>query len=181
MIAVGRRWWAGIGAVMALGYLLVMAASGGLQHSKMLVEYEANGVLEMAPEAVNRATVTIKGRSAAFTRKDGGWVRDDGAQAVNAPLAKTLDRAVKFMHTSNPVREFKAEEIADTPLADFGLENPQLSVALESGGNLVLAAEFGTFNNDGLLQYMRTGSGTVYMMSSFVGKEWETAAKAAMP
>ena len=55
------------------------------------------------------------------------------------------------------------------------------AVVGESGGNVVLAAEFGTFNNDGLLQYMRTGSGTVYMMSSFVGKEWETAAKAAMP
>jgi hypothetical protein len=181
MSGVWHRWWAPAAAALALGYLTVMVVMGALPQSKQLIVYEAHGVLDMAPETVSRVTLTAKGQSAVFVRQGDGWVRERNAAPLDDALARTLDRAVKFMHTSNPVREFKAEEIGETPLADFGLAEPSLSIALEKGGSVVLEADFGNLNSDGLLQYMMTrGQGTVYMMSSFVGKEWSKVAEATL-
>lgn len=182
MTAVRHRVWPFAAAVLALGYLAVMVISGGLPQSRQLIEYEAHGVLELAPETIGRVTLTANGRSAVFVRRADGWARKGEAAPLEDGLARTLDRAVKFMHTSNPVREFKAEEIGETPLADFGLAKPSLSIALEKGGSVVLEAAFGNLNSDGLLQYMMIQSdGIVYMMSSFVGKEWNTVAEATLP
>jgi ABC-type sugar transport system ATPase subunit len=55
---------------------------------------------------------------------------------------------------------------------------PRLSVTLEDADGVVLEADFGAENTDGLLQYMRLRDRAgLYLMSGFVGQEWQTVAK----
>jgi hypothetical protein len=174
MIAVVRRFWMPAAALVALTYLVIMLAAGALPERRHLVHSEANGVLSLAPESIRRVTVAAQGLPAVFVREANGWIREGDATPVDGALAETIDRAVKFMHTANPVRTLAPEEIADTPLSEFGLDRPRLAITLEDPGGVVLVAEFGGPNNDGLLQYMRLRDrGEVYLMSGFVGKEWQ--------
>jgi hypothetical protein len=174
MIAVISRFWMAAAALIALTYLVVMLAAGALPERRQLVRSEANGVLSLAPETIIRVTVVAQGLPAVFVRQADSWVREGEASPVDLTLAGTIDRAVKFMHTANPVRTLEHEEIAKTALAEFGLDRPRLAIALEDGGGVVLEAEFGDTGTDGLLQYMRLrGRGEVYLMSGFVGKEWQ--------
>jgi hypothetical protein len=174
MSAVVSRFWMPAAALVALTYLAIMLAAGALPERRHLVHSEANGVLPLAAERITRVTVVAQGLPAVFVRQANSWVRDGAATPVDGALAETIDRAVKFMHTANPVRTLAPEEIAKTALAEFGLDSPRLAITLEDAGGVVLEAEFGDANNDGLLQYMRLRDrGELYLMSGFVGKEWQ--------
>jgi hypothetical protein len=162
-----------IAASIALGYLIFMVLAGALPERRQLVQSEALGVLRMAPASIRRVTVVADATPAMFVRQD-GWVREGSAAAVEAELAEVIERAVKFMHTANPVRALEREEIADAGLAEFGLEHPHLRITLEDAGGVVLEADFGNDSADGLLQYMRLRDrDELYLMSGFVGKEWQ--------
>jgi hypothetical protein len=177
MIALIRRLWMPAVAALAVTYLVVMLMTGALPERRQLVRSEADGVLRLAPESVMRVTVATDGSSAAFVRQTNGWTREGSGAAIGAPLAETLERAVKFMHTANPVRVLEPEDLADTGPAEFGLDRPRLSITLEDAGGVVLEADFGALNTDGLLQYMRLrDQDDFYLMSGFVGKEWATVA-----
>jgi hypothetical protein len=177
MSALLRRLWRPALAALALTYLVVMLMTGALPERRQLVESEADGVLGRAPESITRVTVVADGRSTAFLRQTNGWTVEGGATAAEAPLARALDRAVKFMHTANPVRVLEPAELADTGPAEFGLDRPRLSITLADASGVVLGADFGALNTDGLLQYMRLEDrDELYLMSGFVGKEWETVA-----
>ena len=178
MSAVIRRLWMPAVAALALTYLVVMLVTGALPERSQLVESEANGVLRVAPERITRVTVIADGSSTPFVRQTDGWAREGSGAAAEAPLAATLERAVKFMHTANPVRVLEPEELADIGAAEFGLDRPRLSITLEDASGVVLEADFGAANTDRLLQYMRLrDQDDLYLMSGFVGKEWETVAK----
>lgn len=175
MIAVIRRLWMPAMAALALTYLVIMLVTGALPERRQLVEFEADGVLRVAPERITRVTVSADGRSTAFVRETDGWVREGGATAIEPRLSETLERAVKFMHTASPVRVLRAEDIAGTGQAEFGLDRPRLSITLEDPGGVVQQADFGNDSTDGLLQYMRLRDRKdLYLMSGFVGKEWQT-------
>jgi hypothetical protein len=177
MNAVIRRLWMPAIAALAVTYLVIMLATGALPERRQLVESEAAGVLGVAPERITRITVSADGKSTAFVRQTDGWARDDSGAATKPGLAATLERAVKFMHTANPVRVLEPGELADTGPAEFGLDRPRLSITLADANGAVLAADFGAHNTDGLLQYMRLRDRAgLYLMSGFVGKEWETVA-----
>jgi hypothetical protein len=86
------------------------------------------------------------------------------------------------MHTANPVRVLKPKDISASGPAEFGLDRPRLSITLADASGVVLEADFGNNSGDGFLQYMRLGDRSdLYMMSDFVGKEWESVAKGAKP
>jgi hypothetical protein len=178
MRTVINRFWMPTAAVIALAYLVVMFLTGALPRHRHLIEFKAHGVMQLEPEHINRVTVTAEGTSAVFIRQTKGWVRESSATAIEAPGTKSLNLAVKFMHTANPVRVLKPEDLAGTNPAEFGLDPPRLSIKLEDTRGAVVEADFGDNSSDGLLQYMRLKDRDVlYMMSSFVGKEWETVAK----
>jgi Domain of unknown function (DUF4340) len=176
MSAVIRRLWMPAAALVALTYLVVMVVMGALPERRQLVRAEANGVLQMAPESITKVTLAAAGMPRVFLRQSGGWIKEGGAAPVDARLAETIDRAVKFMHTANPVRRIDSAAIAERGLGEFGLDSPRFSIVLEDPEGVVLAADFGGHNNDGLLQYVRLGGGEVYLMSGFVGKEWQAVA-----
>jgi hypothetical protein len=175
MSALVGRFWMPVAALVALTYLVVMLLSGALPERRQLIHAEAKGVLRQAPESITRVTVVADGIPSAFVRQGrGGWVKKGSASPVDAQRAETIDRAVKLMHTANPVRMLDSKEVPESRLADFGLDRPRLSITLEDAGGVVLAADFGVANNDGLLQYMRLiDRNDLYLMSGFVGKEWQ--------
>jgi hypothetical protein len=173
-----RPWLSGLAAAGAVAYLAVMLATGALPRSRQVVEFEAHGVLAQPPEQVSRAVLRARGSRFVFLRAAGGWSREDGTGPLPAPVAGALERAVKFMHTSAPVRVFAAGEIADPTSAQFGLDRPQVAIALYGAPGLMLEAEFGSLNADGFLQYMRVpGRDQLYLMSRFVGAEWASVAE----
>lgn len=167
--------WALAAAAAALTYLIVMLVTGALPQNRQIIHFKAAGVLVQSPESVDRIEVTLAGKSAAFSRRAAGWAKEDGAP-VEPPRAATLDRALKILHNSGPVRVLPPEEIAGSKPGEFGFGSTSLSVTLSGSGGALLQAEFGNKNTDGVLQYMRLkGHGELYLMSGFVGKEWETA------
>ena len=65
---------------------------------------------------------------------DGGWARDGGAP-LDPAIAKRLSLAVQFMNTSGPVRVMEPAEYQGTNPREFGLDQPQLSIALFEGSH----------------------------------------------
>jgi hypothetical protein len=95
---------------------------------------------------------------------------------VPRSLATHLDDSVKFLHVSAPIRVMPRSEWAEHGLREFGLEPPAYSIVLFQSGQRLLAADFGAPNPQKVLQYMRLQDGDeLYVMSRFIGQEWEQA------
>ena len=175
----GRGVASAFGAALAIAYLAVMFVAGSTPERRQLVEFTARGVLTEAPEQVRTVRLTRDGTTLVFTRSGDGWARDGDAGPLTHRDAATLSRAVKFMHTSAPVRALEAGAGQGPGLAEFGLAPPRFSVALAGETGVLLQAGFGAMNTDGFLQYMQVeGDGKLYLMSRFVGAEWLAAAAA---
>jgi hypothetical protein len=89
-------------------------------------------------------------------------------------LALHLEDSIKFMHVAPPIRVMERVEWAPYGLREFGLDPPGFSATLYRRDARVIGAEFGAANPQKVLQYMRLqGRDEVYLMSRFVGHEWE--------
>lgn len=176
-----RRLWPFAAAVAALGYLIVMLVTGALPENRQVIAFEAAGLLTQSPESVGRIEIDRAGTTAGFSRQAAGWAGKNGAP-VGPARTTTLERALKIMHNSSPVRTMAPEEIAGSKPEAFGFGNGALSVTLSGSDGVLLQAEFGNKNTDGMLQYMRIkGRAELYLMSGFVAKEWETALAESRP
>jgi hypothetical protein len=164
-------------ALAALVFLVGMVLSGSQPVLRQNVSFEAKGVLGMAPEKVRRVEVSRGGeRLSAVRTGDGSWATADGAD-VGSEAGKRLSMAVQMMHTSGPVNEIAAAELAGADVAGFELDPPRFVAKLYADGPTpVLAARFGAANPEGYLQYVRVeGDPRVYLLSRFVGEEWTRA------
>jgi len=163
-------------SVLAVGFLIAMALSGRVRESGQFVRFVAAGVLPEAPAEVDAVELAARSRQWRFTRAAGGWQVEPGSRPVSPSLATHLDDAIKFMHASAPVRVIEPAEWAGQGLREFGLETPVYSAAFFRGGRRLLAVAFGSPNPQRVLQYMRVeGRDQVYVMSRFLGEEWEQA------
>lgn len=177
MTSQAKRIVAAVVAAGAVGYLVAMVVTGALIENRQIVEFEAAGVLTQMPESITRVSLASKNGSYVFERGDSGWMNADGKQTLDAKAAKLLDRALKIMHNSKPVRVLDREDVAGTSPAEFGLAQPKISVTMATANGDVLAVKFGNSNTDGILQYMvAKGSDKLYLMSDFVGQGWEQVA-----
>ena len=75
MTAVVQRLWMPAAASVALLYLAIMLVTGALPERRHLVQSEAHGVLQVAPERVTRVTVVADALQAVFVRQADGWVK----------------------------------------------------------------------------------------------------------
>jgi hypothetical protein len=174
---VARRRVLGLGgALLAVAFLTAMALSGRMRENAQLVRFVAAGVLQEPPAAVDRIELAAPARRWVFTRTVGGWQVEPGSHPVAASLAAHLDDSIKFMHASAPIRVMDRTEWAQQGLREFGLEPAAYSAVLFNGDRRLLAVGFGSPNPQRVLQYMRIeGGDQVYVMSRFVGAEWEQA------
>jgi hypothetical protein len=141
------------------------------------VSFEAKGVLGLAPERVRRVDLSRGGeRLSAVRTGDKSWATVDGAD-IGSEAGKRLSMAVQMMHTSAPVNEIPAAELAGADVAGFELDPPHFEARLYAEGTApVLAARFGATNPDGYLQYVRVeGERRIHLLSRFVGEEWTKA------
>jgi hypothetical protein len=163
-------------AAAALAYLAAMVVAGALPQQRQLVRFEARGLMKLAPESIDRVAIEVGGRSAALKRQGGGWIVEGGAP-VAPDLASRVSMAVQFMNTSGPLRTMDAPELTGSNLREFGLDPPRLRAALYRGNETVIAPVFGARNPDDTAQYMSlAGKPDIYLMSRFVGQEWEAVA-----
>ena len=165
------------GAALAVGFLVAMTMSGRVRESGQFVRFVAAGVLAETPAQVSRIELMGNGGRWVFARTaEGGWRRDRDQRPVPPPLGTHLDEALKFLHASAPVRILDQREWVEHGLGEFGLERPALSAVLLNDDQRLLAVHFGSTNPQKVLQYMRIdGRDEVYVMSRFVGAEWEQA------
>jgi len=170
-----RRRLLGLGgALLAVGFLVVMALSGRMRESGQFIRFVAAGVLPETPAEVDRVELAARARRWVFTRTAGGWQIGPGPRPVARSLAAHLDDSIKFMHVSAPIRVMERTEWAEHGLREFGLDPPAYSAALFRGGRRLLAVGFGSPNPQKVLQYMRIEDrDQVYVMSRFIGQEWE--------
>jgi hypothetical protein len=163
-------------AAVALAYLVAMVVAGALPQQKQLVKFEARGLMKPAPESIDRVAIEVGPRSAVLARQGDGWVVEGGAP-VAPGLAGRVSMAVQFMNTSGPLRTMDAPELTGSNLREFGLDPPRLRAALYRGNETVIAPVFGARNPDDTAQYMSlAGKPDIYLMSRFVGQEWEAVA-----
>jgi hypothetical protein len=109
-----------------------------------------------------------------------GWREAHGGRVLSGSTASSLDDSIKFMHVSAPIRVMEQAEWAPSGLREFGLDPPGYTAILYRGDTPVLGAQFGTPNPQKVLQYMKLqGHDQVYLMSRFIGEEWEKALREA--
>jgi hypothetical protein len=171
-----RKLLTGVGAVLAFAFLAAMALSGQIRESGQLVRFVPAGVLRQAPAQIDRVELIAGAARWAFTRAGGQWRLESRTEPVSRSLATHLDDSIKFLHVSAPIRVMGHQEWAEHGLREFGLDPPAYSVALFENGRRLLAADFGSPNPQRVLQYMRLeGGDEIYVMSRFIGQEWEQA------
>ena len=169
----------GLAALASIGYLIVMVVGGALPELRHRVKFEAKGVLTLAPERIDRVEIERGATRVALARMNsGGWSRE-GGEVLSVPAAAKVSLAVQYMHTAGPVRAMTAEETRGIAPTEFGLAPPAFTVTLFAGPERVLQARFGARNAEDLLQYMTlAGRDDVYLMSRFVGQQWDAAIEA---
>ena len=163
--------------LVALAFLVGMVLSGSQPVLRQNVSFEAKGVLGMPPEQVRRIELDRgRERFGAVRAGDGSWATTAGA-GIGSEAGKRLSMAVQMMHASAPVNEIPAAELAGADVAGFELDPPRFVAKLYANGPApVLVAQFGAYNPDGYLQYVRVeGEPRIYLLSRFVGEEWTKA------
>lgn len=179
-IARRRAWLAPVLAALAVGILAVMVVTGGLRENQQLVKASRKGVMTEAPAEIDRIELQATAGRWRFVRGGGGWRGAADGPTVPGPLAQHLDDSLKFMHVAPPVRVMTRAEWAPVGLGEFGLDPPRYTATLFRGERRVLSAWFGAPNPQEVLQYMKLdGRDEVYLMSRFVGQEWEQAVREA--
>lgn len=178
-----RRLFGVGGAAFAVGFLITMALFGRVRESAQFVRFVPAGVLAEAPAEITRIELTGSVRRWIFTRTvEGAWRRDPDPRPVPPSLATRLDDALKFLHVSAPVRVLARAEWAEHGLREFGLDRPGVSAVLSHEARPLLTVHFGSVNPQKVLQYMRVdGRDEIYVMSRFVGQEWERVAAEVEP
>jgi len=174
------RWLGPTAALLAVGLLVLMVFSGQLRDSRQLVRFQAAGVMSEAPAEIDRVELRAPAGQWVFVRGPGGWRTARDGQPLPGATTTSLDDSIKFMHVSAPVRVMERAEWSPIGLREFGLDPPGYTATLYHRGVVVLGAEFGTPNPQQVLQYMKLeGRDQVYLMSRFVGEEWERAIRGA--
>jgi len=173
-------WRAPAAALFAVGILAAMVVSGRLPEGKQFVKFAPAGVMPLDPREIDRVEVATPSGRFAYDRRADGWRRAADGAPVSSAMATHLDDSIKFMHVSAPIRVMDRAEWAPVGLREFGLDPPGYTARLYRRGAAVLGAEFGAPNPQKVLQYMKLeGRDQVYLMSRFIGEEWEQAIREA--
>jgi len=157
-----------------------MVVSGQLRESRQLVKFTPAGVMPESPVEIDRVELRTNTGRWMFVRGREGWHAAADGGAVAASLAVHLDDSIKFMHVSAPIRVMEREEWAPIGLREFGLDPPGYTATLYRRDTPVVGAEFGVPNPQKVLQYMKLqGRDQIYLMSRFIGEEWEQTLREA--
>ena len=131
----------------------------------------AEGVLAAEPAAVQALTLRLGAQALALQRVGEGW--NVAGKPLPPALLPRVNLAVKFLHTAKPVRVLEGADLQEVDTAALGFGDQSLSVSVQSE-RAELRLSFGKPTPEGSLQYLRVdGQDKLYLMSRFVGEEWE--------
>jgi hypothetical protein len=169
-----------LAALLAAGLLVAMVVSGHLRESKQFVKFVPAGVMPEPPGEIDQIEITTSAGRWVYVRSGNDWRAGSAGPPAPRSLASHLDDSIKFMHVSAPLRVMERAEWSPVGLREFGLDPPRYTARLYRQGTAVLGAEFGAPNPQKVLQYMKLeGRDQVYLMSRFIGEEWEQAIREA--
>jgi hypothetical protein len=176
------RSYAALAAGALMVALLAALALVGPPSGLPQLHFEARGIVQGQPAAIERVEIRTGRDSVAFRRtRSGSWIfdRPEGS-SVPSELASHLDNALQFMHVSEPARTLEPADYAGARFTEFGLDPPSYVVSLEKADRSGAVADFGALNPANTSHYVRlVGQPTLYLMPRHVGAEWELTADMA--
>jgi len=166
------------GGLLAGGFLLALAFTGGAPQLGSLVRFEPGGVMARPPEEITRVELRDGQEALVFTRADADrWRRGDAA--LSDAAAEHVTRALRFLHVSKPVATLAGDAFETAALAAMGLAPAGSEVAVFAGDQRALAIAFGGPNPSGTGQYARLeGQSGIWLLPLHVGREWQLVAHA---
>jgi hypothetical protein len=165
-------------ALAMLGVLAGISLTGSWPKGSSLERVTGNGIFP-ADSAVITVEVSEADNGIRFDRANGGWMVAGGL--VPSAISDHLDTAVRFLQVSSPRRVFKPGEYDAAKLVEFGLDPPRILVTLTTGSGKRASVAFGEATPAQNSMYTRLiGQPNVYLLSRYVGAEWQIAADMAL-
>ncbi|HEY4044462.1 MAG TPA: DUF4340 domain-containing protein, partial [Rhodopila sp.] len=173
---IARRALVGWGAAgLMLATLAAISLSGEWPTDAPLERAESHGILVLPAAAVARIEIAQGDRRGEFVRTPSGeWLMDNAH--VDAAIAGHLDSALRFLNLSAPDRVLHPGEYSDHRMADYGLDPPRSRVTVVLHDAKTAKVEFGDLTPTQISQYaLVEGQTELYLLSRFVGAEWQLA------
>lgn len=171
-----RRFAWPLAATAAAAFIAALAFHGQ-RPEPGLVRFEASGLmLHLPPERVSEVEIEMGGTRLRLARgPDGRWT--SRGQAAEGDQAARIETGLKLLHASGPERVMTPDEIRGTPISEFGLAPPALTVTTRDATGAVFTIHFGKKNPLGLARYARVkGQDGVVLLPGFVAEAWEQVA-----
>lgn len=155
----------------ALCWLLYLAFSGQAMQQGQFVAFEAAGLMNGPPDGVGEVTLVRSALRRVLARQAAtGWTLD--GRSVAPALMPRLALALKFLHTARPLRQLG--QLDEDPGYGFSDASALRVSVVQQAGQPPLELVFGKPGADATTQYVADErSRTVWLMSRFVGEEWE--------
>jgi hypothetical protein len=169
--------FAGIAGAIAMVLLLgAISLTGSWPTGEIILpDPEIRGILGVPADQVARIQVSTGGKDLVFQhRPEGGWLvnGEDTEKAVSTHV----DAALRMLNVTSPPRVLKPGDYTAAQLADFGLDSPHLLVNVVAKTGKTSSVTFGETTPAQNAQYVRvTGQPNLYLLSRYVGVEWELA------
>lgn len=165
--------------LLMVGLIAGISLSGHWPGSSALVRPKAEGIVPLAPDRVARVEISTGEKEVLFRhRPGGGWLANGGE--TQKAVSEHVDAALRMLNVSNPTRVLQRGEYDAARVADFGLDPPRMLVSVVSDSGKTSSVSFGETTPAQNAQYVRViGQPNLYLLSRYVGVEWELAADMA--
>ena len=167
------------GAVVMIALIGAISLTGHWPTSGALNRPEVRGILAVPADQVARIEVSAGEKDFVFRHgSEGEWLVN-GAETEKA-VSGHIDTALRMLNVSNPTRVLTPGEYSTAQVADFGLDPPRMLVSVVTNTGKTSSITFGEATPAQNAQYVRViGQPNLYLLSRFVGVEWELAADMA--
>jgi hypothetical protein len=181
--AVKSNWARVAGLAAALAMVAVLAAislTGDWPKSSSLERITGNGIIPSAGATFTAVEVSEGDQGVIFEHASAdSWTVGGGS--IPPAVSEHVQAAIRFLHVSNPRRVLEPGEYDAAKLAEFGLDPPRMLVTLVAADGKRNSIALGEATPAENSQYVRLiGQPTVYLLSRYVGMEWQIAADMAL-
>jgi len=166
-------------ALVMVAVIAGISFTGRWPSDSKLVRAPAKGILFLPAGSIGRVEINVGDEVVAFEHGSGAAWTINGV-AIAPAIAKHVDDAVRFLNVSPPNRVLRPGEYDADKIAEFGLDPPRMLVSLFSWNGKTASVTFGEPTPAENSQYVRViGRPIVYLLSRFVGVEWQVAMEMA--
>jgi hypothetical protein len=164
------------GAIAMIALIGAISLTGHWPTGEIILpDPEVRGILAVPADQVARIQVSTGGKDLVFQhRPEGGWLVN-GVETEKAVSAH-VDAALRMLNVTSPPRVLKPGDYSAAQVADFGLDPPHLRVSVVAKTGKTSSVTFGEATPGQNAQYVRViGQPNLYLLSRYVGVEWELA------